>query len=339
MVAQGQTRQRINAQVTALVAASAAGFTGWYSAQQITDWAAHLAQVVEPLLRVLARNTDAFQARAVSGVAGATFRPVGAIDVSALRSGVTHAGAYARAADVYRWQQSRFDQIARLVDTDLPKAQSMLGLADPVQAAVERVKAVADLDTQLVVQQQSHATLAEAEDKGLVTGWRRVLHPELAIHGSCGLCIAASDRIYHVDNLQPIHGRCNCIPVPILDGNDPGSILNERDLGRVYKDAGGTGAQQLKRTRYQVSEHGELGPVLNDGTFRTPTRARNATQPNTRPKTDAERRETVQRIYSDLSQSLPKLRELAHDSPQQWDSYVNNMVSRVAELEKELTTA
>ncbi len=334
--AQGQTRERVNAQVQALAANSALAFTGWYSAQQITDWAAHVAALVEPLLKLLARNTDAFQARAVSGVAGARFRPVGAVDVANLRTGVTHAGAYARAADTYRWQQSQFDQIAKLVDTDLPKAQSMLDLADPKQAAVERVKAVADMDTQLVVQQQSQATLAAAEDKGLVTGWRRVIHPELAIHGSCGLCVTASDRVYKVDDLMPLHNRCNCVPMPILDGKDPGSILNADDLKRLYSDAGGTHGHLLKRTTYQVSEHGELGPVLNDGTFRTPMRVRKATSPNRAPKTDAERHADVKRIYGSLSESLPKLRELAHDSPRQWDSYVQNMENRVAELQKEL---
>jgi hypothetical protein len=49
--------------------------------------------------------------------------------------------------------------------------------------------------------------LAAAED---VTGYRRVIHPELSKSGTCGLCVAAADRIYYVDDLMPIH--TNCVP-------------------------------------------------------------------------------------------------------------------------------
>lgn len=336
---QGQNRAQLTQQAVEIAASSAAGFTGWYDSTQITDWAADMVKALRPILQVLALNTDAYMATAISDLAGTRFRPAGPIDVTDLRAGITQAGAYARAANAYRWQQYQFDQIARLIETDLPKAEKMLDLASPVDAAVERVKAVADTDTQLVVRAQAQQTMMAAQDKGLVTGWRRVIHPELSAQGSCGLCVAASDRVYKVNDLQPIHQRCNCIPAPILDGKDPGGVLNDLDLARLYKDAGSTGAKDLKRTRYQVSEHGELGPVLNDGTFRTPRRVRESTDQNTRPKTPEERQVALERIHRDLAQALPKLRDLAHDKPQQWDAYLDNVEQRVAEIEKELTAA
>lgn len=336
VAAQGQTRVSLTDQAMAIAAESARGFTEWYSADQITTWAAGLVKLLDPILWVLAVNTDAYMAQAVTDIAGRRLRPVGPVDASQLRRGITQAGAYARAADAYRWQQHQYDQIARLVTTDLPKAESMLGLVTPGQAAIERVQAVANTDTQLVVRAQAQRTMQAGEDKGLVTGWRRVIHPELAINGTCGLCVAASDRIYKVSDLQPIHRRCNCVPAPILDGRDPGSLLNTADLNRLYKDAGSTGAKDLKRTRYQVSDHSELGPVLNDGTFRTPRRVRESTRQNVQPKTPAERRQAVERIHRDLTVILPTLQDLAHESPKQWGAYVQQMQHRVAELEHEL---
>ena len=43
---------------------------------------------------------------------------------------------------------------------------------------------------------------------------------------------------------------------------DPADELNAVDLSQLYRDSGGTSGAHLKRTRYQVDEHGELGPVL-----------------------------------------------------------------------------
>jgi hypothetical protein len=342
VAAQGQQRQALTAQAVAIAASSAAGFTGWYSSEQITEWAAKLVQTLEPILRLLARTTDAYTARAVTDLTGTRLAPTGPVDVHNLRSGgITHAGAYARAADVYRWQQHQFDQIAKLATDDLPKAEQMLDLEDPIKAAIDRVTDVADTDTQLVVRAQAQQTLIAGEDKGLVTAWRRVFHPELSLHGSCGLCIAASDRIYKVSNLMPIHQRCNCIPVPITEARDafgredPGQGLNDADIGRLYKDAGSTGGKDLKRTRYQIDEHGELGPVLNDGTFR-PRKVRESTAVNRKPLTDEERRQRVERIHAELLSYQPRVEELAYDSPQQWGKYAENLQQRIAELGREL---
>ena len=85
--------------------------------------------------------------------------------------------------------------------------------------------------------------------------------------GTCGLCIAASDRIYRPGKLLPIHANCRCGTAEITKSADPGNSLNNLSLGDLYEAAGSTAAEALKGTRWKVAEHGELGPVL------TPKRA------------------------------------------------------------------
>jgi hypothetical protein len=101
-----------------------------------------------------------------------------------------------------------------------------------------------------------------------VTGYRRIIHPELSRTGTCGLCIAAADRIYHVADLLPIHARCKCEVAAVTSEHDPGKTLNADEIATLYRLAGGvsgpssTAAPALKRVRFQIDEHGELGPVL-----------------------------------------------------------------------------
>lgn len=98
---------------------------------------------------------------------------------------------------------------------------------------------------------------------GKITGYRRVLHPELSETGACGLCVAASDRKYSVRELMPIHNLCKCEVVPIFGGKDPGSQINDEDLATLYEQAGNSTAKQdLINVKYEVFQHPELGPVL-----------------------------------------------------------------------------
>lgn len=130
--------------------------------------------------------------------------------------------------------------------------------------AVERALSVADDDLTLAVRQ---AAAQHSVKTPWVTGQRRVIHPELSEGGTCGLCIAASDRIYRPGKLLPIHDRCKCTVAEITKSADPGNSLNNLSLGDLYEAAGSTAAEALKGTRWKVTEHGELGPVL------TPKRA------------------------------------------------------------------
>ena len=108
----------------------------------------------------------------------------------------------------------------------------------------------------------------------MVDGYRRVIRPELSKTGTCGLCVAASDQFYSVENLMPIHPGCNCAVLPVIDGYDPGDYVNSMDLRRLYETAE-TGAEpdeygrvpsrsQLSTVRVTIDQHGEYGPMLKN---------------------------------------------------------------------------
>jgi len=97
-----------------------------------------------------------------------------------------------------------------------------------------------------------------------VDQYRRVLHPELSKTGSCGLCVVAADRWYSTRDLLPIHANCHCGIAPAGADYDPGYQLNQKDLQRLYKAAGGTRADLLKQVKVMGVNHGELGPILSE---------------------------------------------------------------------------
>jgi hypothetical protein len=138
------------------------------------------------------------------------------------------------------------------------------------ERALRRLQLIGDTDVSLAVRDTSAQVLAAADK---VTGWRRVVHPELSKGGTCGLCIVASDRRYSRGDLMPLHARCNCAVVPIVSGKaDPGAALNADSLKALYAAAGSTKAADLAKTRYLVHQHGELGPVIaaEGDVFRSP---------------------------------------------------------------------
>ncbi len=155
---------------------------------------------------------------------------------------------FARAAKVYRYSVSQ--------DNDSATAHT---------AAVVRIGRIVDGNLMLAQRLAEQQTLVQAQrQEPRVIGYRRVIHPELSKGGVCGLCVAASDRIYHCEDLKPIHDRCKCtVSAVIAGGIDPGFQLNRTDLRSLYTDAGrSTAGADLKRTRYDIVEHHELGPIL-----------------------------------------------------------------------------
>lgn len=116
--------------------------------------------------------------------------------------------------------------------------------------------------TQAIVEYQSLMATQTVDLDRPVIGYRRIIHPELSRGGVCGMCVVAADRRYKIGTLKAIHTRCKCTVLPIFDDYDPGGQLNGRDLDALYTAAGGNTRDQLKRTRYQVVEHSELGPML-----------------------------------------------------------------------------
>jgi hypothetical protein len=330
VVAHSDLRAGLTAQAVAMAAAQAQQFNGWYDSAAITVWAGDMAAQMEALQRVIAQTTDAYLARVLTQLIGAHVRPIGRVDVSELRTGVTHAGAYGRAADVYRFQQSQFDRFTRSLVSSTPAEP--FDLANPIEAAVERVKSVADLDAQLADRAQ---TTAVYEQSRHVTGYRRVIHPEQSRGGSCGLCIGASDRLYGKHEPRPIHDRCHCTTLPVIEGADPGSTLNAADLRRLYREAGGTGRDKLKSTRYKVVEHGELGPVLTRRG--APFKVKHAEgKPSRKPKTDAQKQAEIRSVRAGLSGALPKARELAAADPKKWGDYLGKLEDRLRDLDQQL---
>ena len=356
VAAQAASRAQLTRQAVAIATASARSFTGWYDSAQVTDWATQLAGRIEPLQRMLTQSTDAYLARAMSMISGGRVRPAGRVDVAGLRAGITHAGAYGRAADAYRWQQSRFDHFAgdlaaatvtdgraRTVvphdQGDLTVDVEPIDLSEPVDAAVQRVAAVADADMQLADRAQSQQSMAAQSEKLDIRAYRRVIHPELSKGGTCGLCIAASDRIYFVDDLRAIHDKCECTTLPIIGSRDPGSGLNNLDLKTLYADAGGsTGREALKRTRYKIDEHGELGPVLTPGKFRSERQAKRATRRPGVRKTPEQARADVERVLSLELSAHGKAHELADANPAKWGAYAQKLDARIADLRHQLAT-
>lgn len=224
--------------------------------------------------------------------------------------------------------------------------QSQGGL-DAAQQASQRLDSLIDdnlMLAQRLAQQQVLAQAVNLDDGGnhrgrnapKITGYRRVIHPELSRGGTCGMCIAASDRLYKIAELLPIHAHCKCTIAAVTDEYDPADDLNAVDLNALYKDAGGNTVAHLKRTRYRVDEHGELGPVLVPQSKYKPRTAKSVKKAGKNAGTDAKpesKADIADRHLPLLRKSLEDLRArgLAEGSPQ-----VTYHLAQIAKFEAEL---
>lgn len=235
-----EQRQRQVDRITDMVAALFAGFDGWYSDSLVAEVTDQVAARVSAGQLGIAALTDAYLARVTSAVFG---RAVSAAGVPAsmgrtLRTGpASTQDVYKRVAAEYRWQR-------------------FLGQPDAAASdiAVQRSKAMAATDLDLAHQRQVQRF---NQTRG-VTRYRRVIRSER----TCGLCAAASDRLYYRDDLLPIHARCRCDVIAVTAQSDPGSLLNEQTFQDLYQAAGSTYGKDLKRVTVEVVQHGELGPQL-----------------------------------------------------------------------------
>lgn len=213
------------------------------------------------------------------------------------------------------------------------------GLADEqaMAQATERMMTLVDGNAMLAQRLAESDILAKAiEVDPRIIGVRRIIHPELSRTGTCGLCIAASTRLYTVRELKPIHDRCNCTQAAVTKEFDPADVLNKIDLDDFYSDAGGTSGAQLKRTKYQIDEHGELGPVL------VPKKAYKPRDPAKRKKVTPFHRATTaaeskankaERMLPGFEKSLANLRRqgLGDSSPK-----VKYHLEQIAKLNRDL---
>lgn len=236
----------------------------WRDYDAVTAFAADTKRIVNTYQRQQAALVNAYHARQLTMVSDRTAAPVEQINVENLR-GVPDTSTYGRLADHFRFLR---DNDARLHTA-----------AEAYELVAARAEAVADIDMLLAHREQEHRFL---RSKRIVTGWRYVVHPELSPSGTCGLCLAASDRVYNRTRRRAIHAYCKCEAVEITGepGQDFGFQLNQDDLGVIYAKAGGTKAgDALRRTRFTIREHGELGPVLTyrGQQFRGPKQVREDT--------------------------------------------------------------
>ena len=133
---------------------------------------------------------------------------------------------------------------------------------EALDVSVERVKIAIETNVMLAEREAEGQVLNFAKRSKNVTGYRRILHPEKSRGGCCGLCVAASDRVYSVESLKAVHARCKCEVLPIIGSMDPGGEMNAEDLRGLYAAAGSTAGADLKKLRFEIQEHGELGPIL-----------------------------------------------------------------------------
>lgn len=253
--------------------------TDWRDPKQTARAVTAAAKIVTSAQRRVASTTDAYLARSTTSITGKRAGTVGAVDVRSLRrklpqdvieklaagQDITHALAQSA--------QKRVEAVApeevygRIAD-HVRFVTVSRGISEQEAAldGLRRAAAVADTDMMLADRAQVQKFLTQRKPAG-VTGYRRVLHPELGSGAPpCGLCVVAATRIYHIEELLPIHSRCRCTVAVITAEADPGLKLNNDDLqavlSTVYQAAGGNTRNQLKTVRVEFAEHGELGPVI-----------------------------------------------------------------------------
>lgn len=243
VTAVGARRAALTDIAASRIIAELSGFDGWYRDDLVTELSGRMGTVVDGAARQSAILTDGYLTAALRNMGE---RPVSgpALVHGSLRAGVTAPEAYERLVRNYRY--------LRTTEVTHDGALEMV---------LQRADRMVSTDVALAAREQTRATLGVNH----VGQYRRVIRPELSRGGTCGLCYVAADRIYSTKDLMPIHDGCHCEPMVITADHDPGLSLNQEDLQAVYEAAdGSTKGADLKRVRVDVSEHGELGPVLTD---------------------------------------------------------------------------
>jgi len=219
---------------------------------------------------------------------------------------------------------------------ELFRATDSRGQDNAATLARQRIEKLIDDNLMLAQRLGEQEVIAKAADLDSptvkVTGYRRVVHPELSRGGSCGMCIVASDRVYKTTELKPIHSNCKCTVALVTADNDPGNSLNKQDLGQFYKQAGGNSAAHLKRTRYQVDEHGELGAVLVPKKPYKP-RSKNSKllakgKKLTPPPSETSRRESLTKQIDAMERNLQRLRNKGEPANSAKVAYHNRVIAK-----------
>ncbi len=252
-------------------------FTDWYDTRAVGRLAREAAALSVAQQQIIAGVSGVYVADVVSAISGTRQRTVPRSLYTPVRQGADLQVVHGRPAQVY----------LRAVG---------LGRSHEEALALAGRRAVGTLMSDLTLEERQ--TQQRMLDQLGIATFRRIIHPELSASGTCGLCVAASQRLYKTGELMPMHPpTCKCTVSPVIGDSDPGMILNEQDIGQLRDDAGSNKAADLKRTRYTVHEHSELGPVLTKvgDEFRDQQKARLVNDP--------------ERASRMLRQALPVLEE------------------------------
>lgn len=233
--------QEIKQKAAAAAQATWLSFDAWYSAVAVAAVAREMAGLSHASQNLIVGAAQSYIANIVAILTGTTVAlPTTTADLPPVRNGAPLELVHSRPDERYK----------KGVATGMT----------PAQAQALAVYRAGDLQVQDMSLVEREAQQYQMRLLG-ITQFRRVVRPELSKTGACGMCIVASDRIYNSATLMPMHDRCKCIPMPIIGALDPGNSLNGRDIGSFYT-GNSTQADELKKARYQVNEHGEYGPVL-----------------------------------------------------------------------------
>lgn len=251
MAASSERRSKLSQKVSNRAAREVAGFDGWYNGRLEQELAESLGDVANNAAMVSALQAETYGSMVIEEMTGAS--PLSATEnlSGTARIGVTASVAYGRVAKRYGYIRSLG------YSPDAAKA-----------SAIDRVRRMMDLEVGLASRMQMQRLFSQ--NTQTITGYRRVIRPELSKTGVCGLCIAASDRIYSTGEMMPIHPGCYCETLPIVGNDDPGFSLNTADITRLYRTAdqnrevGAPTRSQLSSVRMVEYTHGEYGPMLRD---------------------------------------------------------------------------
>lgn len=236
--ARGDLTERLLAQLGRLVG----GMRGkWYDKDALTVFHAQAAQLVSSGQKTTGNLTFSYLRRTLQVMDAPTRADAFVLLDEDLRAAEPEVEWERPAKEYRRLRVTGLDEVA---------AQT---------AAEQRAMNQAVMDLRLADRSAARTTLVDVKN---VTGFRRIIRPELSKTGTCGLCLVAADRVYSRSDLLPLHGGCNCTVMPVTQAQDPGLNLNKEDLRAIYDAAGSTERASLRRIRTTVNEHGELGPIL-----------------------------------------------------------------------------
>lgn len=269
MGAASDIRANLTKKATNRAAREVASFDGWYSPALEQELSLTLGNVADNAATISARQAETYGSSILAKTTGRTPKASALLLAGSARIGVDAATAYARIPKRYGYMRS-------------------IGYGEEAARAsvIDRVRRMVGLEIALASRMQMQRLFSR--NTQTITGYRRVIRPELSKTGTCGLCIAASDRIYNAGELMPIHPGCYCEVMPIVGDYDPGFSLNTADITRLYRTAdpgreiGAPTRSQLSSVHVVVEDHGEYGPMLrgskdaikNIDTLRAQERAR-----------------------------------------------------------------